>query len=46
MPQVNKNHWREREIWVKRKTRPRMIYECIEKTIWKKKSDPNNRKKQ
>ena len=33
MPHVNKNHHREMEISIKRKTRPRMNYKWIGKTI-------------
>ena len=33
MPHVIKNHWREREIWFKQNTRPRMNYEWIVTSI-------------
>ena len=33
MQHVNKNHQRKTEIWLGQKTRPRMNYECIGKTI-------------
>ena len=33
------------EIWLKQKTRPRMNYQWVGKTLWKK-SDPKNRKNQ
>ena len=38
--QCQKNHKRKKEIWFKQKTRPRINYEWIEKTILQKKTNP------